>query len=876
MNTHYDTLNSYQVNPAESTPMVRQFLEVKNQYPGIILFYRMGDFYETFFEDALISAKVLEITLTSRDAGKSGKIPMAGIPVKAAETYLSKLLTRNFKVAICEQIEEASAAKGLVDRKVVRVLSSGTVTEQSLLKPEENNFLASIVLDRDTLANGRASAANLNTPTCGLAFCDITTGSFFAVELTYPQLLSELDRIRPVEILVQGRKHKALPGQGVDEFVSFVTPEIESNYRCTPLPDLAFNPKETQKTLEKLFQVTSLEGFSLHEVPLAQQAAGVIGYYLKETFVDTLPVFERIQRYQLSKTMTMNMAARRNLELLTTAKNNQYEGSLLWVLNRTSTSMGARLLRQWISQPLTDLNEIHTRLEGVEELVKNPSIREEIRRILPDIYDVERLSTKVGHLTSQPRDLVALKHSIARLPELSNLLASLKSFYLMRLQEFPPELFKLVALIDQSISDSPNANLKEGGIIKSGHHPELDSLRETLETHENWLNQYEQQERERTGIKTLKLGFNSAFGYFIEVTRANAGSVPADYRRKQTLTNAERYTTEVLKAHEVKVLDAQSRQYDLEYNLFIELREKLLPYAAILKDCAHRVAVLDVLQSLATVAVEQNYVRPVVDNSLEINLQQSRHPVVEKMLPMGRFVPNQCILSSADKEYQLPQVMIITGPNMAGKSTYMRQVALIVLMAQTGSFVPAAYARIGMVDAIYTRVGAVDDLSSGQSTFMVEMNETAQILNGATQQSLVLLDEVGRGTSTYDGVSIAWSVTEYLVNKTGCRTMFATHYHELNTLEKTHPKIQNYRVCISETEGEIEFLHTVEPGAAQKSYGIQVARMAGIPKEVIIRADALLNSLQKKELASIDLKNQGRRLLEAEEETPQLSLFVSS
>lgn len=859
MNTAYETTHSYQVRPEDTTPMVRQFVEVKAQYPGIILFYRMGDFYETFFEDALISAKVLEITLTGREAGKLGRIPMAGIPVKAAETYLSKLLSKNFKVAICEQVEDPALAKGLVERKVVRVLSSGTVTEQSLLKPEENNFLAALTLGKND--------------TCGLAYCDITTGSFFTVEMPYPQLLAELDRIRPVEILVPGRKKKAPPGQGIDQFVPNVPSEIEEGYRCTPVPDVAFSTADTQRILEGMFKVTSLEGFGLNECPLAQQACGVIGYYLKETFIETLPVFDRIQRYQLSNTVALNMAARRNLELLATVKNNQYEGSLLWVLNQTATSMGARLLRQWISQPLTDLPEIHSRQDSVEELVQHPTIREEVRRILPDIYDIERLSTKVAHLTSMPRDLIALKHSIARLPELSNLLQSMRSFYLTRLQVFPPELFKLVALIDQAIDESPSANLKEGGIIKTGYHPELDNLRQTLETHESWLVEYERQERERLGIKTLKLSFNSAFGYFIEVTRANANLVPADYRRKQTLTNAERYTTDVLKTHESKVLDAQSRVYDLEFTLFVELREKLLGYAALLKDCAHRVAALDVLQSLASVAVEQNYVKPVVDTSAEINLQQSRHPVVEKMLPLGRFVPNTCVLSAEEKEFKLPQVMIITGPNMAGKSTYMRQVALIILMAQMGSFVPASYARIGLVDAIYTRVGAVDDLSSGQSTFMVEMNETAQILNGATRRSLVLLDEVGRGTSTYDGVAIAWSVVEYLVNAVGCRTMFATHYHELNTLEQAHLKVQNYRVCVSETEGNIEFLHTVEPGSAQKSYGIQVARMAGLPSSVIVKAERLLNGMQKKELAVINTRAQDAATAQEEGESPQLSLF---
>lgn len=841
--------------------MVAQFLEVKSQYPGIILFYRMGDFYETFFEDALISARVLEITLTGRDAGPCGRIPMAGIPVKAAEAYLSKLLTQNFKVAICEQIEDPSAAKGqgsqkLMKRQVVRVLSSGTITEQSLLRPEENNFLAALIIK--------------DKQHCALSYCDITTGQFLVTELTYLELLSELDRIRPVEILVRGRKRKAISIQELDEFIADIPAEIAENYRCTPLPDAAFQVSDTRLILQNLLQVNNLEGFGLHELPLALQAAGVIGHYLNSTFIETKPVLHGIRSYSLNATVTMNTTARRNLELLATAKNNQHEGSLLWVLNRACTSMGTRLLRQWISQPLTQLSEIQARLDGVEELVNHPTIREAVRRILPDIYDVERLSTKVANLTAQPRDLIALKQSIARLPELSNLLKPLETFYLTRMQAFPPELFKMMALIDQAIDDTPALNIKEGGIIKPGYHAELDQMRDLVKNHEAWLAQYEAQERERTGVKTLKVSFNSAFGYFIEMTRANSALAPADYHRKQTLTNAERYTTDVLKTHEAQVLDAQSRQYELEYTLFIELRQKLLQYAPILSDCAQRVAVLDVLQSLATVAVEQHYVRPQVDESYEITLHQSRHPVVEKMLPLGRFVANDVSLSANPKEYQIPQLMIITGPNMAGKSTYMRQVALIVLMAQMGSFVPASYARIGLVDGIYTRVGAVDDLASGQSTFMVEMNETAQILNGGTRRSLVILDEVGRGTSTYDGVSIAWAVAEHLVNKLGCRTLFATHYHEMNTLEQTHPKIANYRVCVSEQNGNIEFLHTVEPGSAQKSYGIQVAKMAGIPADVITKAESLLSQMQRKELATIESKRPTRPV---ESETPQLSLF---
>ncbi|MEB3287528.1 MAG: DNA mismatch repair protein MutS [Vampirovibrionales bacterium] len=903
----YQTLHSANIDPQDATPMIAQFLQVKQQYPGVILFYRMGDFYETFFEDALISARVLEITLTGRDAGKLGRVPMAGVPVKAVEPYLGKLLAQNFKVAICEQVEDtektgtakgASASK-LMSRKVVRVLSSGTLTEQSLLKSAENNFLCAVSLTKDR---------NARKDHYGLAYCDITTGEFYATELDFGQLLSELDRIRPAEILAPGKLKRQLPTEliqsgalpagsisqarylsGVFEtLIPQVPVELSENYTCTALSELAFDLSASENALKALFNVATLEGFNLSktETPLAIAAAGAITHYIKGQFIEQMPVFDGLRHYVLSQSVTMNTTARRNLELVATVKNNHYEGSLLWVLDQTQTSMGGRLLRQWINQPLTYLPEIQSRLDAVEELVNQPAIRDSLTNILPEIYDMERLSIKVANTTALPRDLIALKQSIAQLPAIANLLKPCQSFYLSRLQAFPPELFTALALIDQAIDDSPPLNLKGGGMIKTGFHQELDKLRNLVENHEQWLRQYEENERVETGIRTLKVSFNSAFGYFIEVTRANAGAVPAHYHRKQTLTNAERYTTETLKQHEAQVLDAQSRQYDLEYQLFIELRQQLLAYAPLLKDCAQRVAALDVLQSLARVAIEQQYTKPILDESLELNLQNCRHPVVEKILPMGRFVPNHCHLSATPDHYETPQMMLITGPNMAGKSTYMRQVALCVLMAQMGSFVPASYARIGIVDGIYTRVGAVDDLSSGQSTFMVEMSETSQILNGASRRSLVLLDEVGRGTSTYDGVAIAWSVSEYLTNHLGCRTLFATHYHELNTLETLHSGIRNYRVCVSESGSEIEFLHTVEPGAAQKSYGIQVAKMAGLPKSVIQKADSILSSFQKREMAVIAKAKTGQTPsgdngpnalgvedLASPKTTPQLTLF---
>ncbi|MGE0199702.1 MAG: DNA mismatch repair protein MutS [Candidatus Melainabacteria bacterium] len=873
--TTYGVRHSAMVNPELATPMVRQFIEVKAQYPGILLLYRMGDFYETFLEDALIAARVLEITLTGREAGACGRIPMAGIPVKAADSYIQKLLGENFKVAICEQMAEEPgrpAVKGLMTRQVVRVLSSGTVTEPAHLKSDENNYLAALAL----LPGRGQSVAQY-----GLAYCDISTGAFYTTTLSEKQLTGELDRIRPVELLLSGRQKKTTHSSDqYDEWLyalpAGMLPVIQSQYAVTPVAEDQLSAADLSVALDRLFHPGCAETFSLADVPAGMRACGMIARYLERQFPTELPRFEGIRRYSLDEAMVLHAAARRNLELTVTAKNRQYEGSLLWVLNRTQTSMGARLLRHWVSQPLVSLPEITSRHDSVEELVNHPVVREGVRHILPDVYDLERLSTKLANATVQPRDLIALRQSIARLPELSTLMKRMTSFYLTRLQEFPAGLFKLVALIDQAIDENPPLTLKEGGIIRTGFHQELDQLRSVLENHEAWLRQYEEQERETTGIKTLRLSFNQAFGYFIEISRANSRNAPPHYERKQTLTNAERFTTPILKAHEGQVLDAQARVFELEYDLFIQLRQQLLQYADLLKDCAHRVAALDVLQSLATVAVEQHYTRPVMDESVVLTLHQGRHPVVEKMLPLGQFVANDCQLSAADDEYVAPRLQLITGPNMAGKSTYMRQVALIVLMAQMGSFVPAAYARIGVVDGIFTRVGAVDDLASGQSTFMVEMNETAQILFGATQRSLVLLDEVGRGTSTYDGISIAWAVCDYLINTMGCRTLFATHYHELNTLEAAHARVQNVRVVVSEDGHDIAFLHTVEPGAAQKSYGIQVAKMAGLPIPVIDQATSILRRLEESRDTTARHRQTpssgGRVLLEAEP-APQLRLF---
>lgn len=839
--------------------MMRQFLEVKQAHAGVILFYRMGDFYETFFEDALITARALEITLTGRDAGKLGRIPMAGVPVKAVDGYLQKLLEKNFKVAICEQMEDPAQAKGLVERRVTRVLSSGTVADQRFLKPHENNFLgAAWFYPKENL--------------WGFAYCDVTTGEFYATQLRQEQFLSELDRVRPSELLVPGRKQ---PGAVVVEWVPDTLPEIRNGYQCTPLRSDAFEPRRSTERIHQWFSIRDLESFGLNAQSAAVAAAGAILGYLEATYIEeNRPSFETIRCYRISERLEMNASARRHLELIQTAKEGKSEGTLLWVLDQTCTAMGARLIRQWLQSPSIDLAEIESRLDSVEALVHSSEICHLLREILPEIYDLERLSMKIQNLSAQPRDLVALKLSCQQLPRIAQLLEGQTPFYLARAQSMPASVETFANRIEKALLDAPALTLKEGGIFRSGYNAELDRLRLALETHQSWMEAYERTERERTGIKTLKLGMNGAFGYYIEISKSLSKQAPPEYHRKQTLTNAERFTTPELKQHEEQVMEAQSRLFELEYQLFLDLREELLSYGAALKDAAQRVAALDVLQSLATVAMEQRYVRPEVNRSMELILQEARHPVVEKMLPLGAFVSNDCSLSAASPEEQdVPQLMIITGPNMAGKSTYMRQVALIVVMAQIGSFVPASSARIGLVDQLFTRIGAVDDVASGQSTFMVEMTETAHILNCATQRSLVLLDEVGRGTSTYDGVSIAWSVAEHLVHQNGCRTLFATHYHELNTLEQVSPKIQNFRVTVSETEGDIEFLHRVVPGAAQKSYGVQVAKMAGIPLQVVQKAERLMNRMQEKEFSVIEKRRQGSLLEVARQD--QLNLFAS-
>ncbi len=867
----YGTVFTYKANPENATPMMRQFLEVKQQYQDLILLYRMGDFYETFFEDAVITARHLELTLTGKDCGALGKIPMAGVPVKSIDVYVPRLLNAGFKIAICEQMEDPATAKGLVKREVVRILSAGTVTEPQQLASHSAHYLAAVLLPTGF------DESNLQTQ-CALAYADISIGRFYVVELPYAELLNELERLSPQELLVQGVLQKSdipgIPGR----WMPHVPSAIQQIAPCTPLAKEVIKHPQAWEKVCQFFQVQSLEGYGIerHETALIQ-VCGMIVHYLNYIFLETPIRFDALERRFLQHQVRLSSNARKHLELLNTSKEGYSQGSLYSILNRCMTPMGQRLLKEWLGCPTHHLPELESRLEAVEDLVNQPHTRQLLRQVLPNVYDVERLANRIANLSATPRDLGALMQSLKVLPRLSQTVLRASAFYLERVKAFPPEVGQALALMENALQDDLPITLKEGGILKAGFSTDLDDLRHLVTHQAEWLQGFETQERNQTGIKHLKVQYTGVSGYFIEVSKNSASQVPAHYTQKQSLSNAIRFTTPELKAHEQAVLEAQNRLFEVESQLFLQLRRQLLAYAPFLKEVAHRLACLDVLQSFAEVSQQQGYTRPQLFETPCLALTQVRHPVLEQQLPKGRFVPNDTHLQGRNPTQitpttPSPQIEIITGPNMAGKSTYMRQVALCVLMAHIGCFVPASQAKIGLVDAIFTRIGAMDNVSGGQSTFMVEMAETAEILNTATPRSLVILDEVGRGTSTYDGVAIAWSVVEHLVESVGARTLFATHYHELNVLELAHPAfIKNVRMVVAEQNGEIVFLHRVEAGAAQKSYGIQVAKMAGLPSRVIQRSTQRLNEMQK--LANQQLKQRRASLTGLAEEDAQLTIF---
>lgn len=836
---------------SEYTPMLQQFLEVKQQYPQTLLLYRMGDFYETFFEDARIAARELEITLTSREAGKGQRIEMAGIPYHALEAYLPRLIQKGYKVAICEQMELPKPGK-LVRREVVRVITPGTLIEGSMLQDKHNNYLAALTCSRNAY---------------GLAYVDISTGTFRLTQISGEQaddlIMRELAGLEVAELLLPSSR--PWQEQAVQE--TSWSKVVADPATVTWESELVFDHKAASERLKRHFGVVSLESFGCQDMPLGVAAAGAILHYLAQTQMTALKQIQHLSSYQLTRFMILDRSTRRNLELLRTSRENTFSGSLLWVLDQTRTAMGARLLRDWINHPLLSINEIEGRLEAVSELYDAHELRQELRETLDDIRDLERLAARVATQAASPRELKSLAESLLKLPALAQQLVQTRCSLFDGLRTIAEDLQILAEDILRDLVDSPPLKIQDGGIFKDGVHPELDELRVLIRGGKSWISDLEASERERTGIRSLKVSYNKAFGYFIEITHANASNVPDDYIRKQTLTNAERYITPALKEKEASVLNADEQIKQLEYQLYALMRNQVQVHTSRLQAIARDVAALDVISSLAEVAVQNRFVRPQLSADSVLQIRGGRHPVIEKTLPAGQFVPNDIALDTHEE-----RLIILTGPNMSGKSSFMRQTGLIVLLAQMGSFVPAESALVGICDRIFTRVGAVDDIATGQSTFMVEMMETSNILHHASERSLILLDEIGRGTSTFDGVSIAWSVSEYIASNINARTLFATHYHELNRLSETSPCVKNYQVSVQENADGIVFLHKVVPGGADRSYGIEVARLAGLPTQVLTRARDLLNDIEKRSRIQSGLMKKGRGI-GPEPDTVQLSLF---
>lgn len=853
-------INSIDVDINDATPMLKQFLEIKKNNLDVLLLYRMGDFYETFFEDALTLSKDLEITLTSREGGNLGRIPMAGIPAKAIDNYLPKLLEKGHKISICEQLEDPAATKGLVKRDVIKTITAGTLTETNLLKSNVNNYLASIIKDK-------------KSDLYGLAYTDISTGEFKVTQTNFEQLLSELSRIKPSEIIVPKISQKVLPFQIVGNEQADVPEEITNNYNCSKMSYAAFDEDRTEKNIKEIFKVETPETFGFSQFKIGFCAAGAVLEYLFKTQKENFPKFEKISTYSLTQYVSIDANTRRNLELTETSRDKAKFGSLLWAIDNTETNMGSRQLKKWIHQPLKNIQKIVERQDAVQELIKNTSSRIQLIGLLEKVYDIQRLSTRISNNTANPRDFLALKDTIKLLPLFGEVLKNFDSVLLSKLSKNNVGLLEFADIVEKTISEDAPISLKDGNVVKEGVSGDLDYYRDLLRGGRNWLVDFENKQKEETGIKFLKVGFSKTFGYFIEVSNSNLNMVPDNYIRRQTLTNGERFITEELKKHESDVLSAQTKSLELEAKIFSDMREYSKEFVDSVREVAEMLADIDVLVSFAVCAIENKYVRPLITESNELCIKEGRHPVLEKILAMGKYVSNDLNLVADNHNQDDTQFMILTGPNMAGKSTYMRQNALIVILAQIGSFVPCDEAKIGIVDKIFTRVGAVDDLSLGQSTFMVEMNETAFILNSATEKSLILLDEIGRGTSTYDGVAIAWSVAQFIAEKIKARTIFATHYHELNVMSSMFPQIKNYRVTISESEGEIIFLRKVIKGSASKSYGIQVAKMAGLPQSVIKTAEDMMTKMQLD--YSKDLSVNKRKNKIPTPDVPQLSLMFN-
>lgn len=810
---------------AEYSPAMQVYLDNKEQYKDCILFYRLGDFYEMFFDDAITASRELELTLTGKDCGQAERAPMCGVPYHAAETYIARLIEKGYKVAICEQLEDPKTAKGIVKRGVIRVVTPGTVMETNLLEEKKNNYIMSIYKSGIYY---------------GIAVCDLTTGDFKTTQIkeqnNFATLMDEIARYSPAEIIV-------------NDMMFMSTEEMEKikerfSVYISMLKEEQFDTDyETFKLKYDIVDENEQEVKNMEEQTLCIVASNGLFNYLRDTQKNDLEYIHKIILYNTTHYMNLDTNARRNLEITEKLRDKSKKGTLLWVLDKTSTSMGGRLLRRWISDPLIDIARINERLEAVKELKEDIILRGDIVDSLKKVYDIERLAGKISYGSANGRDLISLKNSSKQLPDVKANLEKAKSPLLKKLYEELDTLDDIYEIIDNSIEEDPPIGIKEGNLIKRGYNEEIDHLKEATTNGKNWILKIETEEKEKTGIKGLKISFNKVFGYFIEVTKANLALVPDRYIRKQTLTNCERFITDELKKVENEILGAEEKVVNLEYNAFCDIRDKIESQISRVQKTANIIATLDVLNSFATVADDMNYVMPIVDNSGSIDIKNGRHPVIEKILPSGSFVENDTYLDKGDN-----RLAIITGPNMAGKSTYMRQVALITLMAQCGSFVPASYAKIGVVDKIFTRVGASDDLSMGQSTFMVEMMEVASILKEATPNSLVILDEIGRGTSTYDGLSIAWAVAEYISDKEKCgaKTLFATHYHELISLEEKLEGVKNYSVAVKEKGEDVIFLRKIVSGGTDESYGVHVAKLAGVPQVVTKRANEILRSLERK------------------------------
>ena len=812
---------------AEYTPMMQEYLKTKSEYGDCILFYRLGDFYEMFFEDAKTASKELELTLTGKSCGADEKAPMCGVPFHAADTYINRLVARGYKVAICEQVEDPKEAKGLVKREVIRVVTPGTNIDQLALEEGSNNYIMSLVYNKGVF---------------GIASCDVSTADFFLTEVNSTRKLTdELFRFNPAEIIY----HKSLYESGID--ITDLAEKLESS--LSQLDESYFDDVLSTRELLNHFKAHSLEGLGLIDFPVGKNAAGSLLIYLKETQKSELTHLTHITPYTDGKFMLIDSSTRRNLELTETMRDKQKRGSLLWVLDKTKTAMGARQLKSFIEQPLVSVDEIIRRQDAIEEINNSLIDREELREYLSSVYDLERLITKITYQSANPRDLIAFKQSIGMLSPIKALLDGFHSHLINDLNANIDDLKDLFVLIDSAIAEEPPISSRDGDIIKTGYNEEVDRLRAAKIDGKKWLADLEAKEREKTGIKNLKIKFNKVFGFYLEVTNSYKDLVPDYYVRKQTLANAERYYTPELKELEDSILGAEDRLNTIEYEFFKSVRDTIAGEVDRIQISAKAIATLDAIISLAVVSEKNHYVKPVINNRGIIDIKEGRHPVVEQMINADQFISNDCYL-----DLDTNTIAIITGPNMAGKSTYMRQVALIVLMAQIGSFVPASEATIGVVDRIFTRVGASDDLSTGQSTFMVEMNEVANILNNATSKSLLILDEIGRGTSTYDGLSIAWAVVEHIAYNIGAKSLFATHYHELTELEGKLKGVHNYCIAVQELGEDIIFLRKIIPGGADQSYGIQVARLAGLPEEVLSRARTIVNSLNENDIAAVSDK----------------------